>query len=201
MSSREGRGGFTPEPGTGSASGGHLPPDTQTGASIYDPLNAPLPSELEEERRRTESTRADVIPREHEHEPTEPSPPRRGRGRRRPGFRRVRRTIKYIDPLSVLKLSFVYYVVFLALWLVVVAILYSILESMGLFDTLEDVSEGFALGWDVNITLFFVEKWAFLIGLVLVVVGSLVNVFLAFLYNLGSDLVGGIEMTFVERDL
>jgi hypothetical protein len=34
-----------------------------------------------------------------------------------------------------------------------------------------------------------------------VVVGSIVNVFLAFLYNVGSDLVGGVEMTFVERDL
>jgi hypothetical protein len=198
MSSREGRGGFTPEPGTGSASGGHLPPDTQSGASIYDPLNAPLPSEIEEQRRQAESTRTDVIPREHE--PSEPTPARPRRGRRL-GFRRVRRTIKHIDPLSVLKLSLFYYTCFLAVWLVLVAILYSILESMGLFDTLEEVSDGFALGWDVNITLFFVEKWAFLIGLVLVVLGSVVNLFLAFLYNVGSDLVGGIEMTFVERDL
>ena len=199
MSSREGRGGYTPEPGTGSASGGHLPPETHGSGSIYDPLNAPLPSEVEAQRRAAESSRTDVIPREHDH--VEPAPtPSRGR-RRRPGLRRVRRTIKYIDPLSVLKLSLFYYSCFLVVWLVIVAVLYSILESMGLFNTLEDVSTGFALGWEVNISLFFVEKWAFFIGLVLVIVGSLVNLVLAFLYNVGSDLVGGVEMTFVERDV
>lgn len=197
MSSREGRGGFTPEPGAGSASGGHLS-DTQAGGSVYDPLTAPLPSEIEAQRRAADTSRTDVIPREQEH--AQPSA-RTGTRRRRPGFRRVRRTVKYIDPLSVLKLSLFYYACFLVVWLVFVAVVYSVLNSMGLFDALEDVSQGFALGWDVNITLFFVEKWAFFIGLVLVIVGSLVNLFLAFLYNVGSDLVGGVEMTFVERDL
>lgn len=197
MSSREeGRGGFPPEPGTSSASGGHLTPEPRTG-SIYDPLNDPLPSELEEQRR-AESFRTDVIPAQQDQP--------RGRSRpirspRRPGLRRVRRTVKYIDPLSVLKLSLFYYAIFLVLWLVFVGILFSILDSMGLFDTIEEVSEAFAFDWRSSITLFFVEKWALFIGLVLVVVGSLVNLFLAFLYNVGSDLVGGVEMTFVERDL
>ena len=33
----------------------------------------------------------------------------------------------------------------------------------------------------------------------MVVVWSLINVFVAFLYNLISDLVGGIEITLAER--
>jgi preprotein translocase subunit SecF len=52
----------------------------------------------------------------------------------------------------------------------------------------------------VDISLMFVERWAFFIGIMLVIAGSLINGFLAFLYNVGSDLVGGLEMTFSERD-
>jgi hypothetical protein len=34
-----------------------------------------------------------------------------------------------------------------------------------------------------------------------VLVGSIINAFLAFLYNLAADIFGGLEMTFVERDV
>lgn len=165
--------------------------------SLYDPLSGPLPSEIEAERTQTErapsTSRTDVIPR------AEP----RGRRavRRRGPVRRVKRTLRYIDPLSVLKLSFFYYAIGLVVWLIFVAVVFSILDSMGLFNSIEEVSEGFALGWEVNISLFFVEKWAFLIGLTLVVIGALVNLLLAFLYNVGADLVGGVELTFAERDV
>jgi hypothetical protein len=30
--------------------------------------------------------------------------------------------------------------------------------------------------------------------------GALINVFLSFLYNIASNTVGGLEITFVERD-
>lgn len=103
--------------------------------------------------------------------------------------------------MSVLKLSLFFYGCFLVVWLILVAILYSILNSVGLFDLIESISEGFVLKWDSQITLMFVEKWAFLIGLTMVVVGALINTFLAFLYNVAADTVGGVEMTFVERDV
>ena len=45
-----------------------------------------------------------------------------------------------------------------------------------------------------------VMRWAAYIGGALVLLATVVNVILAFLYNLGSDIVGGVEMTFVERD-
>jgi hypothetical protein len=168
--------------------------------SDYDPLSAPLPSELAAEaaRReaadRVETTRSEVIPR------SRPEPPR-GRGRRRVPTRRLKRTLRHVDPVSILKLSLFFYVCFLVIWLIVVAIIYSLLSSMGLFDTIEELAEAFAVEWDSQITLFFVERWAFLIGLTFAVVGSLVNVFIAFLYNVAADTVGGVEMTFIERDL
>jgi hypothetical protein len=77
---------------------------------------------------------------------------------------------------------------------------YSIIESTGLFDSIESISRGLALGWKVEIDLWFVEKWALLIGLIFWLVGSLLNLLIAFLYNVGADTIGGIEMTFVERD-
>ena len=113
----------------------------------------------------------------------------------------MKRTIRHVDPMSILKLSLFFYAVFLVIWLIVVAIAYSIINSMGVFDTIEELADAFAVDWDSQITLFLVERWAFLIGLTLVVVGSLVNVVLAFLYNVAADTVGGVEMTFVERDV
>lgn len=187
MSSREEPPGYRPESESAPASGGHVTPDP---SPYYDPLTAPVPPEREEAARREPITR-DVIPGRTTM--TRPV-------RRRPGMRRVRRTIRYIDPISVLKLSLFYYGIFLIVWLIIAAILFGILNSLGLFNAIEDISEGFALGWQVNIDLFFIEKWTFFIGLILVILGSLVNVLLAFLYNVGADMVGGIEVTFAERE-
>ena len=39
----------------------------------------------------------------------------------------------------------------------------------------------------------------FLLGCVFTVVWSVINVFIAFLYNLISDIVGGIEVTLAEK--
>ena len=185
-----------PEP---SASGGHLSPDPGSG-SMFDPLGGPLPSEVAaraQPERSTESvSRTDVIPRGRP-EATKRPPPG---ARRRPGFRRIKRTIRHVDPMSVLKLSLFFYATFLVLWLVLVALIYAMLESAGLFNTIEDLSRAFVLDWDSNISLFFVERWALLVGLTIGVLGSLLNVFLAFLYNVAADIVGGIEMTFAERD-
>ena len=197
MSSREERpSSWRSDPEATPASGGHLAPDITSAGSPYDPLNAPLPSELERmERQRRERT--EVIPRSA---PPRPVPPTR---RTRAVARRVKRTLRHVDPLSVLKLSMFFYACMLVLWLIFVAFLFWIVNSMGLFDSIEKFGSGMALeGWDdLNIDLFYVEKWAFLIGFTFFVVGSLINTFLAFLYNVGADVIGGLDLTFVERDL
>ena len=110
-------------------------------------------------------------------------------------------TLKHVDPASVLKLSLVFYGCVLVLWLVLVAILYALLASAGIFDAIEKLGRTAVLWTGLDITLWFVERWALLIGGVLVVVGSIVNVFIAVVYNLASDIVGGAQMTFVERDV
>ena len=214
MSSREGTGRFQ-EPEVGSASGGHLAPDSAAGP-LFDPLDAPLPSE----RARRGTSPADrTEPGRGSTDRTEAFPSRSGvrsggageegqksatstrqQVRRRTGIRRVRRTVRHVDPFSVLKLSGFFYAIFLLVWLLFVAVLYSLVDSMGLFDAAEDLGRGLVLWEEVNITLGLVEKWALLIGIVFGVIGTLINTLLAVLYNVGSDLLGGLELTFVEKD-
>ena len=116
--------------------------------------------------------------------------------------RRVTRTVKRVNPWSVLRMSLFFYSVFLVVWLIVVAVLFTFIESTGVFETIEELGRLFTVrqAQDLNISLGLVEKWAFFIGLAVVAIASLFNVVLALLYNLGSDIVGGVEMTFVERD-
>jgi hypothetical protein len=196
------------DPEVGSASGGHLSPGVQGGSSLYDPVNEPVPSERpyggKDPLLETDSSgAAETMPRVEE--PFAAPPPAPGRRRtavrRRPAIRRVKRTLRHIDPLSVLKLSLFYYAIFLVLWLAFVAMVYWVIASIGVFDALEEFGQDMVFWEEVNVTLFYVERWALAIGLFFLVVASLINVFLAFLYNVGADLVGGIDMTFVERDI
>jgi hypothetical protein len=127
--------------------------------------------------------------------------PSRGRPARAP-TRRVTRTVKRVNPWSVLRLSLFFYAVFLVVWLIVVAVLFTFIESTGVFETIEELGRLFTVrqAQELNISLGLVEKWAFFIGLAMIAIATIFNVVLALLYNLGSDIVGGLEMTFTERD-
>ena len=169
------------EPEVSPASGGHLAPDTM-------PAPAVDPAEGGSVAARALTT---------EGEARRPAPAARRAPRRR-AIRRVRRTLRHIDPVSVFKLSLFYYGCFFVVWLLFVALLYAIASALGVFDLAREVSTVFFERWTV--TLWAVEKWAFLLGIVFWVLASILNLFLAFIYNFAADFVGGVEMTFVERD-
>lgn len=195
------------DPEASTASGGHVSPDLGTGP-LFDALDAPLPSEVAREREGTDvlppapTPRGEIIP-ERPERPRVPVPRTTSGSKRRrtkPPTRRVKRTIKHVDPIGVLKVSLIMYTIFLGLWLVFVAIFYSFLDSLGLFDAIQKLSQDLVLTDSALITLGTVEKWAFIVGLVVMVIALLVNVFVSFLYNIIADVVGGVEVTFVERD-
>ena len=179
---------WRPEPEVGPASGGHLAPDVHATGPLFEDVEPPRrsPRDRTQPLTRTESERRRKTSA--------------GRQKRRPTVRRVKRTLRHVDPVSVFKLSLFFYGIGVVVWLILVAILYSIVNSTGIFDSIEDVSRGLALGWRVEIDLWFVEKWALLIGVIFWIVLSLANLLISFLYNVGADTIGGVEMTFVERD-
>ena len=80
-------------------------------------------------------------------------------------------------------------------------ILYWVLQVTGVLDSaakvLTDVGFGGTVGFQFH--GFWIFSRLFLIGLGGVVVWSLVNMLLAVLYNLISDVVGGITLTLAEK--
>lgn len=116
--------------------------------------------------------------------------------------RRVRRIIRHIEPWSVLKVSVVFYI---CLWFILVlagVLLWSFAESSGTLESIEDLVESlFALDpeedfWSGS-TIF--RSYA-IGGLVLALAGIAFNVLLCVLYNLISDLMGGIRLTVIEEE-
>lgn len=114
--------------------------------------------------------------------------------------RRVRRTIKRVDPWSVLKFSLLFYGSLVLVVLFACAMLFMAASSAGIVVKAEDFIQG--VGWpEFRIRPTQVFRALILVGIANAVVWSAVNVFVAFLYNLVSDVVGGIEVTMTEQEL
>jgi hypothetical protein len=195
------------DPETTAASGGHLPPEVDTAGPLFDPLFDPIPSrtlpDTFDDGSPAGAGTATLPPPPLEDGTVTGKRPRRPARRPRPAVRRVKRTLKRVSPIAVFKLSLFYYFLFLFVWLAFVAVVYWFLETTGVFSTFEEVQKGFVIEeWkNVEFSLALFEKWALLIGIGFVLLGSLINAFLAFLYNLAADIFGGLDMTFVERDV
>jgi hypothetical protein len=133
-----------------------------------------------------------------EETPLEPTPP----GSRRPAVRRVRVTIRRINPWSVFKISMVFYFCLLLVVIVGLGILYGVLSTAGILDSIAELLTGVGFGdaqgvFEFNVGYIF--RTLFLVGLISTALWVGFTVFLAFLYNIIADLLGGIELTLVER--
>jgi hypothetical protein len=127
----------------------------------------------------------------------------RGVGR---GPRRARLQLRHIDAWSALKISLVVSIALFFVWMVAVGILYGVLSGLGVFGTLNDLIGQLSSpagnpggGGDV-ITAGVVFGGAAVIGAVNIVLLTALCTVSAFVYNLCSDLVGGLEVTLAERD-
>ena len=124
------------------------------------------------------------------------------RGRAKPArarSRQARVVLRKVDPWSVLKISFVFYLCLMVVILGALMILYGILGAMGVLDTTTEFLVDLGFGDDFEIHGNWLFSRGIAIGLALVVLWTLINVFIVFLYNLLSDVVGGIEVTLSER--
>ncbi len=113
--------------------------------------------------------------------------------------RRANQVIRRVDPWSVLRFSLVFYVCIFVIVLTASVLLWMAAVSLGIVHNVEKF-----IGDILALDNFHFRAWqmlriASLGGLVLVVVGSAVNLLGALLFNLISDVVGGIRVT-VEED-
>ena len=121
------------------------------------------------------------------------------------GPRRARLQLRHIDTWSALKISLVLSIALFFIWMVAVGILYGVLSALGVFDTLNDLfgqvgSVSGAKSSSPVITAGVVFGGAAVIGAINIVLMTALCTVGTFIYNLCSDLVGGLEITLSERD-
>jgi transmembrane protein DUF3566 len=123
------------------------------------------------------------------------------RGEERTAARRTKVVVRRVDPWSVLKFSLLFYFCLMLVVLFALLILYWLLGVTGVLDSaarvLSDVGFGGVAGFEFH--GYWIFSRLFLIGLAGVVVWSLLNVLIAILYNLISDVVGGVQVTLAEK--
>lgn len=116
-------------------------------------------------------------------------------GRRRP--RTTHLVLRRVDPWSVLKLSLLFYLCVCLVLLVAGVVLWAGASASGVVDNVESFFrdagfDGFSFSPGLMLRGFVAG------GLILVVAGTVANMLLTALFNLMSDLVGGVRVTLSE---
>ena len=136
---------------------------------------------------------------------TEPSsPPSRSRRMQvASGPVRASMQIRRVDPWSVLKVSLVLSVALFFVWMIAVAFLYLVLGGMGVWSKLNsnvgDLLNNSGGGGEL-VSSGTIFGGAALVGLINIVLLTAMATVGAFIYNLTTDLVGGVEVTLADRD-
>ena len=118
--------------------------------------------------------------------------------------RRVRLTVSRVDPWSAMKLSFLLSVALGIAGVVMVAVLWTVLEGMGVFDqvngvigqVIQDNNQKFDILDFIGFTR--VVSLSIVIGVIDVILITAIATLGAFLYNVSSALVGGVQLTLTD---
>jgi len=124
--------------------------------------------------------------------------------RRTRGPVRASMQIRRIDPWSTLKVSLLLSVALFFVWMIAVAFLYLVLGGMGVWAKLNsnvgDLLNNPSGSAGELVSTGTIFGGAVLIGLVNIVLLTAAATISAFVYNLATDLIGGIEVTLADRD-
>ena len=125
-------------------------------------------------------------------------------GKGQQGPVRASMQVRRFDPWSVLKVSLVLSAALFFVWMIAVAFLYLVLGGMGVWSKLNsnvgDLLTNGGGGGGELVSSGTIFGGAALIGLVNIVLLTAMATASAFIYNLTTDLVGGIEVTLADRD-
>ncbi|NUW44542.1 DUF3566 domain-containing protein [Nonomuraea rhodomycinica] len=124
--------------------------------------------------------------------------------------RKAHLVLRRIEPWSAMKFSFVVSLVCFVVLFVAVAVLYGVLSALGVFDSIVDLVNQLGQGEQgqtalpIDIASWFepvrILGYTALIGAVNVVLITALATLGAVIYNVASDLVGGVEVTFSEAE-
>lgn len=119
---------------------------------------------------------------------------------RGPRVRRVSRVIREIDPWSAFRVGIVFHGVLYFMTLIALVLLWSVASATGTIDNIERFLESF--GWESfqfnGVQLFFNTMF---LGLFVVVLLTAIWVLCATVFNLITDLVGGIRVSVLEEEV
>lgn len=118
----------------------------------------------------------------------------------KPRVRRVTRVVRHVDTWSVFKVALVFNVFFYAVAMIAGVLLWQVAYATGTVDNVEKFFEGF--GWEsfnFNGGQIFHNAW--IAGLFVAVGLTGLAVLLATLFNLITDLVGGIRLSVLEEEV
>jgi len=112
--------------------------------------------------------------------------------------------IRRIDPWSTLKVSLMLSVALFFVWMIAVAFLYLVLGGMGVWAKLNsnvgDLLNNTSGSPGELVSSGTIFGGAVLIGLVNIVLLTAMATIAAFVYNLTTDLIGGVEVTLADLD-
>lgn len=123
-----------------------------------------------------------------------------GRGRRKLRARKVRRVVRHVDPWSVLTFSVLFHLVFFSSLLLASILVWNGAVRAGTIDNIENFIRDLGDYETFNINSDVVFRAAVVIAGMLTLASSIMVVMLTVVFNLVSDLVGGIRVTVVEED-
>lgn len=118
--------------------------------------------------------------------------------------RRVRLTVSRVDPWSAMKMSFLLSVALGIAGVVMVAVLWMILAGMGVFEQVNglvgQIIQDGENTFDIMDFLGFgrVVSLAIVVGVIDVILMTALATLAAFLYNVSSSLVGGLQLTLTD---
>ena len=118
----------------------------------------------------------------------------------KPRVRLVSRVIRDIDPWSVFKVGLAFHLVCYFVTLISLVLLWNVAQSTGTLDNVENFMESF--GWETfrfDGSELFGNLW--ILGLLGVILGTGLWVLLATVFNLITDLVGGVRVTVLEEEV
>ena len=165
------------------------------GANPGQPSSAPVGAQPAPRSRTTHQPAARPMPGAHDTAPVQDAP--------RQGSRRVKLTLSQLDPWSVMKLSFLVAIAFGIALVVAVALLWQVVNSIGLWDQVNqiasDLNSGKPLPFMEYLEFSKMLSYSVIVAVLNVILITALGTLFAFLYNIVASLLGGLKVTLTDN--